>query len=214
VTAGDPDPDLALLESWRAGDLRAGNELLVRHFSGIRTYFINKLPAEHEDLVQETFTRLVGARDRYRGEASFKTYLFRIARYVLAEYLRRRYRGYEIEPAVSTIADLTDRRPSSVMAEREAHGLLLDSLRRLSLDDQDLLELYYWQDLSAREIAALFELVESTVRSRVRASIKRLRRIYVELSDTPHSRELSLDELERWMTELRTPIVNARLRPS
>ena len=196
--------DIELLEAWRDGDRRAGNLLLRRHFPCVRTYFVNKLPSEHEDLVQETFARLVHARDRYRGEASFKTFLFRIARYVLAEHLRKRYRrGQQIEPASQAIAYLTDRRPSSVIAERETHRLLLDALRQVSLEDQDLLELYYWQDLTAREVGSLFELVESTIRSRIRAALERLRRAYLELGSAPHSRDLEVDDLEQWLHELR-----------
>lgn len=196
--------DIELLEAWRDGDRRAGNLLLRRHFPCVRTYFVNKLPSEHEDLVQETFARLVHARDRYRGEASFKTFLFRIARHVLAEHLRKRYRrGQQIEPASQAIAYLTDRRPSSVIAERETHRLLLDALRQVSLEDQDLLELYYWQDLTAREVGSLFELVESTIRSRIRAALERLRRAYLELGSAPHSRDLEVDDLEQWLHELR-----------
>ncbi|HLT39815.1 MAG TPA: sigma-70 family RNA polymerase sigma factor [Enhygromyxa sp.] len=209
--ASEEVPDIELLERWRAGDRQAGNVLLRRHFPGVRAYFVNKLPDEHEDLVQETFARLVGARDQFRQEASFRTYLFRIARYVLAEHLRKRYRrGREVEPTSEPIAYLTDRRPSSVIAERETHRLLLDALRQVSIDDQDLLELYYWQDLTAREVGSLFSLVESTVRSRIRAALERLRRVYVELGDAPHSRDLELDELEGWLQELRSMIGRAR----
>jgi RNA polymerase sigma factor (sigma-70 family) len=207
VTTGS---DIELLERWRAGDVRAGNELVTRHFPGVRAYFVNKLASEYEDLMQETFTRLVSARDQFRGEASFRTYLFRIARYVLAEHLRKRYRGRSFEPASSSIADITERRPSSVIAEREAHRLLLDALRQVALDDQDLLELYYWQGLTACEVGSLFEIGESTVRSRIRAALERVRRAYVALSDAPHSRELEIDDVERWLGELQIMMGHVR----
>lgn len=206
--------DIELLEGWRSGDRQAGNMLLRRHFPKVRTYFINKLPIEYEDLVQETFARLVDARDQFRGEASFKTYLLRIARYVLAEHLRRRYRRGPLEPANHTIADLTNRRPSSLIAEREAHRLLLDALRQISLEDQELLELYYWQDLTAREVGCVLELVESTVRSRIRAALERLRRTYAELGSAPHSRDLEVDDVERWLHELRGLMGQVRTRTS
>ena len=206
--------DLELLEAWRRGDRQAGNQLVTRHFPRVRTYFINKLPSEHEDLVQETFARMVDARDQFRGEASFKTYLFRIARYVLAEQLRKRYRrGQPVELTSSTIADLTERRPSSIISERETHRLLLDALRQIALEDQELLELYYWQDLTAGELASLYERVESTVRSRIRAALDRLRRKYVELGDEPHSRELAVDDVDQWLRELRSVMSHVRLQP-
>jgi RNA polymerase sigma-70 factor (ECF subfamily) len=213
TSAGTSDTEL--LEGWRRGDRRAGNELVNRHFPRVRTYFINKLPSDHEDLVQETFARLVDARDQFRGDASFKTYLFRIARYVLAEHLRKRYRrGKQLAPPDSSIAYLTDRRPSSVISEREGHRLLFDALRQIPLDDQDLLELYYWQDLTAGEVASLFELIESTVRSRIRAALERLRRVYAELSKIPHDRELALDDVDLWLRELRSVVSHVRLDSS
>jgi RNA polymerase sigma factor (sigma-70 family) len=212
VALGDTS-DTELLEGWRRGDRRAGNELVERHFKRVRTYFVNKLPSEHEDLVQETFARMIAARDEFRGEASFKTYLFRIARYVLAEHLRKRYRrGRQLELTNNSIAYVTDRRPSSIISEREVHRLLLDALREIPLEDQDLLELYYWQDLTARELGSLFELVESTVRSRIRAALERLRRAYAEASSSPHNRELELDDVEQWLRELRSVMGQLRLR--
>jgi RNA polymerase sigma-70 factor (ECF subfamily) len=205
--------DLELLERWRDGDRAAGNELLERHFRSVRTYFVNKLPNEHEDLVQETFARLVRARDQFRGEASFKTFLLRIARFVLAEQLRKRYRrGRQLELSTSSIASLTERRPSSVISERETHRLLLDALRQIPLEDQELLELYYWQELTGRELGSLFELTESTVRSRVRAALDRLRKAFVALSNTPHNRELELDDVDQWLCELRSVMSHVRLR--
>ena len=82
------DPDLELLERWREGDRRAGNDLVRRYFPSVRAYFVNKVTIEYEDLVQETFARLMRARDRFRGDAGFRVYLFQIARYVLLEHFR------------------------------------------------------------------------------------------------------------------------------
>lgn len=204
--------DLELLERWRGGDRRAGSVLVSRHFPAVRTYFINKLPSEHEDLVQETFARMVNARDQFRGEASFKTYLFRIARYVLSEQLRKRYRrGRQLELSANSIASLTDRRPSSIISERETQRLLLDALRQIPLEDQDLLELYYWQGLTGGELGSLFALSESTVRSRIRAALERLRRAYAACHDAPHSRELALEDVDQWLRELRSVMSHVRL---
>ena len=195
--------DHDLLTRWRAGDRRAGNILVRRHFPRVRSYFVGKGSSDHEDLVQETFARMVGSRDTFRGEASFRTYLFRIARYVFAEHLRRRYRRRgRLQQAYSSMADVFGRRPSSMLAELEHHGLLREALRELSIDDQDLLELYYWQGLLGREIASLFALKQSTVRSRIRAALARLRKAYLELSSAPHKRDLSIEQLERWLEEM------------
>jgi RNA polymerase sigma factor (sigma-70 family) len=196
--------DTELLTRWRQGDGRAGSELARRHFVAIRTYFVNKVSVAHEDLVQETFTRMLSHSHRFRGDSSFKVYLFGFARLVLLEHFRARQRDQRIEPMATSGIDLGGTGASSLLGEREQHRLLLDALRRLELRDQELLELYYWQDLSAREIAEHQGVPEPTVRGRVRAALKRLARHYEERSQQPHERELDEQALEGLLAELRT----------
>lgn len=198
--------DIDLLTRWREGDARAGAVLARRHFIAIRTYFVTKVALDHEDLVQETFARMVGKRDSFRGDASFKVYLFGIARMVLLEHFRARHRDRRVEPMESSAIDLEGARASSVLVELEDHRLLLDALRHLELCDQELLELYYWQDLSAREVAELHGVPEPTVRSRVRAALKRLTSRYTELSQQSHKQSLEPALVEGWLQDLRAQL--------
>lgn len=198
------DPDLELLLKWRGDDRRAGDRLLAKHFTGVRRYFRLKFPDAHEDLLQETFSRIVQSRDEFRGESTFKTYLFRIARYVGNEHIRKRYRqGGDFSPAESSLADLTGRRQSSVLADREDHRLLLDALQHLSLEQQEVIDLYYWEGLTAKQVGEAIEAPESTVRSRVRLALRHLAKLHHELGQQEHSRELTEDDVERWLHALR-----------
>jgi len=211
--AARTDSDLVLLEKWREGDRLAGEQLVARHFKGIRRYFFVRFALEHEDLVQETFERLVKNRDRFRGDSSFKTYLYRIARYVGDEYLRRRYKlGDGFSPATSSLADLTGQRQSSLLAARENHRLLLDALWNMPLAQQELIQLYYWQDLTAGEVAAILELPEPTVRSRIRLALGHLAKLHQKLSQQEHTREISENEVEEWLEALSTELVRAKVR--
>jgi len=204
--------DLELLERWRAGDRAAGNQLITRHFIGVRGYFIAKFTQDHEDLTQETFSRLVAGRDRFRGGSTFKAYLYSIARNVSHEYLRKRYK-LAVPLETTSIAELTGRRLSSVLAEREEHRLLLDALRRLQLEQQELLELHYWQRLTGAELGQVYERPESTMRGRLRTALRQLGKAYHELGQQPHARELDSGEIEAWMEALREQLGRASLRP-
>jgi RNA polymerase sigma factor (sigma-70 family) len=82
--------DLELLASWRDGDTKAGNALFDRYFDALFRFFRNKVQEGAEDLVQQTFLALVQSRDRFRGDSSFRTYLFTAARSKLYNYLERR----------------------------------------------------------------------------------------------------------------------------
>lgn len=209
------DVDLELLLQWRDGDRDAGEALLSRYFPSIRRYFRLKFPDAHEDLLQETFSRMVSNRDEFRGESSFKTYLFRIARYVGNEHIRRHYRqGGDFSPANSSLADLTGRRQSSILAEREDHRLLLDALQHLSLEQQEVVDLYYWEQLTAKQVAEAIEEPESTVRGRLRLAVKHLARLHRELGEQEHSRELSDGDVEQWLHALRQELDRAPLAAS
>ena len=211
-TAMEPheDADLELLLRWRSGDRRAGEALLESYFGGVRRYFRLKFPDVHEDLLQETFSRIVANRDAFRGESSFKTYLFRIARYVGDEHIRRHYRqGGDFAPANSSLADLTGRRQSSILAEREDNRLLLDALQHLSLEQQEVIHLYYWEQLTAKQVGEAIEEPESTVRGRLRLARKHLARLHRELGEQEHSRELDEDDIERWLHALRQELDRA-----
>ncbi len=57
--------------------------------------------------------------------------------------------------------------PSSVAAARQEHELLLLALQQVPVDDQTLLELFYWEALSGPEIAAVLEISAGAVRVRL-----------------------------------------------
>jgi DNA-directed RNA polymerase specialized sigma24 family protein len=73
--------DLELLARWQAGDKQAGTALFRRYFAQTRRFFRNKVGADDvEDLVQRTFAGLVEGIADFRGDASFRVYLFAVAR--------------------------------------------------------------------------------------------------------------------------------------
>ena len=195
--------DTELLDRWRGGDARAGEKLATRYFMPIRAYFLNKAPAAHEDLVQEVFVRLSSKRDSYAGRSSFRVFLFGVARMVLLEYLRAKQKAARFDPMEHSVADTQGGRMSSLMARGESHRLLLDALRELPLADQEILELYYWQKLTAREIAEVQGLPEPTIRSRVRAALKRAGKSFDELRAAPSNDAVGDEALEGWLGELR-----------
>src|SRR5262245_39077201 len=132
-------PDAELLDRWRLGDARAGEQLTTRHFMTVRAYFVNKAPAEYEDLVQATFLRVSSKRDNYRGNSSLRSFLLGVARMILLEFLRGKQRAKRFDPLEHSVADVEGGRMSSAMARDESHRMLLTALRELPLAQQELL---------------------------------------------------------------------------
>ncbi len=165
-----PTPDEELLAAWRGGDASAGTVLFRRFFEGCRRFFANKVPERDlEDLVQQTFTGMVEGRDRFRGEGSFRAYVFSIARRVLMRYLRdfaRKHSKEVTDFSASSVAAIGIT-PGTAIALEETQTAVRDALQRLPVHYQTILELSYWEDLSTEELAAVFDVETTTVRTRL-----------------------------------------------
>ena len=196
--------DFDLLQSWRDGEAAAGRELFARHFDAVYRFFRNKVDDVAEDLTQQTFEAIVAGRDRFRGEASFRTYLFTVARKKLYSHLRTLHRR---APAVGlgelSVADVAGPSPSRVAAGRQEQRLLLQALRRLPLQMQVALELFYWEGLSVTEIAGVIDVPVGTVKSRLQRARARLDEIITELAASDSLRQSTLGGFERWARELK-----------
>jgi RNA polymerase sigma-70 factor (ECF subfamily) len=110
--------DFELLERWRIGDRAAGSTLFARYFERVYAFFEGKVPSEAEDLTQRTFEACVETRDRYRGDASFRSYLFGIARIQLLRWLQRGGQRPEVDAEEKSLADLGVS-PSREVAHRQ-----------------------------------------------------------------------------------------------
>jgi RNA polymerase sigma-70 factor (ECF subfamily) len=205
----EPATDIDLLERWAAGNRAAGGELFERYVDPLLRFFQNKVDHGVEDLVQQTLLACVEGRARFRGEASFRTYLFQIARYQLFAHYRGRHHPGELDFEVSSVVDLGTS-PTSALARREEHRRLLEALRRIPLEYQVVLELRLWEDLSGAEMAEILDVAAPTLRSRLRIATERLR---AQLQTLEPSADLSGDpqeDLDRWAQTLRTALGRGR----
>ncbi|MEO8703160.1 MAG: sigma-70 family RNA polymerase sigma factor, partial [Kofleriaceae bacterium] len=149
--------DIALLDRWRGGDAEAGQSLFERHFDSIYGFFETKCEADADELTQSTFLACLRAKDQFRKESSFRTYLFAIARNELYRVLRERQRrDAKIDFELSSIADLVST-PGTRIARNQEHRQLVDALRKLPVEQQTLLELHYWEDMEIGQLAEIFD---------------------------------------------------------
>ncbi|PRQ03381.1 ECF RNA polymerase sigma-E factor [Enhygromyxa salina] len=194
--------DLELFDAWTDGDRAAAEELFERHFDAIDRFFRNKVVNGNDDLVQQTLTACLESRDRFRRDASFRTYLFAIANNILRSYFRARRRESErLEFTEISACDLAPG-PSTLFRARREQQLLLESLRQIPLDYQVVLELYYWEELPGSAIAEIVQLPENTVRSRIRKGKQLLEKKMKALARNPEELESTLEDLEQWVRSI------------
>lgn len=167
--------DDELLQAWASGDQGAGATLYRRHFDTLYRFFRTKAPDACDDLVQTTMMECVRSKQRFRGDAPFRAFLLAVARNCLLHYFRSRFRDrLDFDASRASVADL-DPRPSTIAARRAEHAQLLDAMRRLPLELQEVLELHYWEELGTRELAIALEIPQGTVKSRLRRAREALR---------------------------------------
>jgi RNA polymerase sigma factor (sigma-70 family) len=190
------DADLPLLDRWRAGDQQAGRDLFSRHFRELYRFFEHKARGEADELVQRTFLACVSARDQFRAESSFRTYLFTIARNELYTYFRR-LREEPVDFDEMSIEAIVTSAASRLGKKRRIEQLRA-VLRELPAEQQLLLELRYWHDLDGVALAEVFETTASAIRVRLLRARRALRERLTEWApDTvpdPLVRSLTSDD--------------------
>ena len=125
-----------------------------------------------EDATQETFLKAYKALDTFRGESSEKTWLMRIAMNTCRDMKRNtwfQYMDRSIE--VETLPQ-----PVWVQEFEEADDLTRAVLK-LSTKHKEVILLYYYQDMTMREIASVLGISVSTVGKRVKTACNKLKKM-------------------------------------
>jgi len=195
--------DAELLQAWRDGDRKSGEALFERHFDAVARFFRNKVDHGIDDLIQRTFLACVETKDRFRGDSSFRTYLFAVAHNVLGKYFRsKRRHGDKVDFGVTSVFDLSPS-PSVIVAQHREQQVLLQALRKIPIDHQVVLELYYWEKLSAREVATVVGVPEGTARTRIRRAKQLLEEEMAKLLGNKDQLESTIANLDSWAASLR-----------
>jgi len=195
--------DHDLLSAWRTGDAASGQRLIERHLEPIHRFFSNKVPGVTDDLVQKTFLACVEAVEGFEGRASFRSYLFAIARNVLYRHYRDQHQAFDpMVVSVSSVA-VDERSPAERVTDREEQQLLLRALRALPLELQTLVELAYWEGLGDHELAEILEIPAGTIKSRLRKARTQLDELMSSLASSPSLLQSSRHTLDAWAAGIR-----------
>lgn len=194
--------DQALLVRWKEGNSAAGEALIGRHYDSVVRFFQTKAHRDVDDLVQRTFLHCSEGIGRYRGEGSFRAFLFGVARNLLLELYRgRRRQADNVDPdfGVSSVRAL-DPGASTAFARREEQRAMVDALQHIPLELQVALELYYWEELSVGELAEVLGIPPGTVKSRLFRGRKLLREQMERATLSPQVERSVHERYGHWLT--------------
>jgi len=179
------DTDESLMLRYQSGDAGAFDVLYARHRSGLFRFITRQChsPSHAEELFQEVWMSLIQARDRYRVEAQFRTWLFTIAHNKLMDYFRRHARAdvklFEREdgeePALSLVVGSRVDEPDVKAQSKEQGEAILRVLASLPAPQREAFLLYEEGGLGIDEIAAAAGISFEAAKSRLRYAIAKLR---------------------------------------
>jgi RNA polymerase sigma-70 factor, ECF subfamily len=169
--------DQELAAAYRAGDERAAAELVRRHASAVARFLYSSgaVPDEIDDLIQEALFRAFRKLDGWRGEASFRSWLFAIAGNVLRDEVRRR-KGRQVLSLEDR--DLPDRAdPHADLAAAEIEESLRRGIAALPRLQREVFLLRTQQGSGYTEIAAALGTTPGAARVHYHHAVKRLKEL-------------------------------------
>ena len=191
---GQVYPD-ALIEACRRGE-RAALERVFRRESPFLERVLYRVvgpSSDLEDLLQQTLEHAIRAFPAFRGEASVRTWLTRIAVRTALHHLRHpaQKRRAALEVIEGGLSDVANSRPAHEADARSRLRVLYEHLARLDPKHHTAFVLFQVEGRSMEEVAALMDSGVSTTKSRVMWA---RRKLFARLAKDPRARE--------WFAEL------------
>jgi RNA polymerase sigma-70 factor, ECF subfamily len=161
----DHRADRWLVDKARAGDMDAYEVLIRRHRDRIYRIALRMLGNSHdaEDIAQDVVIQLWTALTGFTGASSFTTWLYRVVVNRCLNHLRKRR---DARPVLDADPVPTPGAEDTAIARQRA-AAIMHAVAALPTDLRTVLVLHAMEGLSYREVAAITNLSETTVRGRL-----------------------------------------------
>lgn len=166
-------PEAQLVRSAQSGDARSFEILFDRYYDMIHafTYRVCLVETEADDIAQEIFIRAARGISLYRGAASFKNWLYRIAHHALIDWRRQSARQRDKEDQFA--AELESRAQTHAPDYADVHS----AMKQLSPDLREAVALVYFEEMNHREAANAIGCAETTVSWRIFRAKRALKKL-------------------------------------
>ena len=168
------------IERTQHGDTEAFTPLVKTYQSRLYTHILGRIKDAEtaKDLTQETWIKAFRAINTFRADASFYSWLYRIAENVCIDYYRKQKVAHIIEP----IHDINERCiidthpcPSHNIARQELRHHLQEAIARLTPTRKRVFLLYYVHEMPIKTIAKQIGRSEGTIKTHLRNARLQLR---------------------------------------
>lgn len=160
----------------RHGNKKACRKLIDEHYLPVYKFLYkycqNKSLAQ--DLTQDTFTKVWQSLDQFNSNCKLRTWIIRIAYNLFIDYTRKNKKHlFPIEKYRDVILDDPI---STSISKKITPKTLLSLVAELSQKLQKVILLHYLNELSLSQVAVILNIPEGTVKSRLNAALKKLRK--------------------------------------
>ncbi|MCG8422930.1 MAG: RNA polymerase sigma factor [Proteobacteria bacterium] len=190
------EADEALMIHYQKGDVRAFEILLERHRKPIYNFIFRFVGSRDvaEDLLQETFLRVIKGAANYQRKAKFTTWLYTIARNLCVDQSRRKKhrKAASLDQPMTKSEDsgtLMDVIPGKEMpsdrkaVSRQLHQTIHRALAALPGEQREVFLMREFLNMPFKQIAEIVGIPENTVKSRMRYALEKLRLELEEYKD-------------------------------
>ena len=188
MSTAESRTDEHLMEQLCQGEDQALAVLVARYQNDVFRFCLHYLKNVEvsQEMAQETFLRVFAARERFDVSRKFKPWMLCIARNLCLNELKRKktvqmetleqYASSAREESGEVLQSPSDG-PAEAAMEKERRRALLQALEELPPEAGEIVKLRYFEQLSAREIAAIVDSTEGAVRTRLHRTLKQLREV-------------------------------------
>ena len=181
--------DEALIAAALNGSAYAWEKLVKRYETQIFNYSVRLTgnSSDAMDLMQEVFLGVYRNLHRFRGDAKFSSWIFRIAhnkavdmnrrRRLLSNQLRTNDDEFDI---LDILPGDTGNEPDEKLGTQQQNGKITRMLARLSLEQRLVVEFKVFQSLTFDEIAVMQDISTNTVKTRFYTALKKLKAVSEE----------------------------------
>jgi RNA polymerase sigma-70 factor (ECF subfamily) len=166
-----------ILKALREGRREAYEEVIEAHYASIYRLllFLTRDASVAEDMTQEVFASAWAAIQGFRGEATVKTWLRRIAYHLFVDAQRRRKRDESLAGKLSEGDPGTAADPLSRLMTDEHLARMYRAMDDLDSEERAVLLLHYAEGLSYREMARVLHRSAGTLKWMTHHALEKLR---------------------------------------
>lgn len=188
---GPHQPDAALLKAWVQGDDDAFHRLVSRYEEDIWGFIQRRMrgkDAHWEEVLQETFLRLVRQPPVLLEGQLLRPWLYRVCRHVIIDHLRKDGRSPQgSEEPLAALASPLDTEAEA--GRSQMRWRLQEAMRTLPAEQAEALRLRHEEGMTFEDIAEVLDTNVNTVKSRIRYALLALRGSLGDLERERKSKE-------------------------